>query len=83
MFESKRFLNDHFADPDAVIGLLSAYNLDRPSHDAVKKWFQRQSIPTDWLPVLLCALELDLGDPVRLATYLGGKSGSLKNTAIR
>jgi len=39
----------------------------------VEKWFQRKSVPGEWLAVLLCLLELERGEPVRLAKYLIGE----------
>lgn len=49
---------------------MTVYNLETPQLPAVYKWFQRGTIPSEWLPLLLCVIELDNGEPVRLATYL-------------
>ena len=70
MFDTTRFLNDHFGSPQRVIGFLRAYKLHEPSIETVRKWFQRAAVPSEWLPVLLAVLELDEGHPVSLATYI-------------
>ena len=71
MFDHKRFLDDQFGSPDGVIGTLGAYKIAHPSRDTVRKWFERGGIPALWLPMLLCVLEIENGQPVRLANYLG------------
>lgn len=70
MFDHIRFLNEKFTNPDGVIGLLSLYRLGYPKRDTIRKWFERGGIPSDWLPLLIAVLELDSGEPVRLAPYL-------------
>ncbi len=70
MFASDRFLKENFRDADAIIALLAAYSLKSPTQEAAKKWFQRGSIPSEWLPVLICVLELEQGKPVGLSRYL-------------
>lgn len=71
MFRTKRFLVDHFSAPKGVISFLDAYGAALPKEPTVEKWFQRGSIPSEWLPVLLAYLEIDRGGPVSLIAYLG------------
>ena len=72
VFHTKRFLVDNFATVQGLISFLRAYGVALPKFSAVEKWFQRESIPSDWLPVLLAYLELDQGKPVSLTPYLAG-----------
>lgn len=74
MFQTKKFLTDHFGSVQGVIAFLGAYGAPLPKTAAVEKWFQRESIPSEWLPVLLSYLEIDKGRPIGLAPYLGGGS---------
>lgn len=76
MFKHTHFLKDTFGHPEAIVRILSAYDLPCPRPDTAAKWFQRGSIPSDWLPLILCAVELDRGAPVRLANYveIGGNT---------
>lgn len=74
MFRSKAFLADHFGNAQGVLAFLRAYNGPTPTDAAVLKWFQRGSVPGDWLTVLLCYLELDRGSPVSLVAYLEGRT---------
>ncbi|AKR54370.1 hypothetical protein XM25_00830 [Devosia sp. H5989] len=55
-----------------MLAFLGAYKAPAPKAAAVEKWFQRASVPSDWLPMLLAYLEIDYGGPVRLAPYLEG-----------
>lgn len=70
MFDSVRFLEENFNNADGIVGLLHAYRLDAPQRDTARKWFERGDIPAKWLPLLICVLEIDSGEPVRLAQYL-------------
>jgi hypothetical protein len=70
MFDALRFLQDQFTDADGVLGMLSAYGLPNPPRDTARKWFQRRSVPSEWLPLLICAAELEQGAPVRMAAYI-------------
>lgn len=69
MFEAKRFLTDKFGSAGGVVALLGAYGADVPNRAAVDKWFQRGSIPADWLAVLLAFLEIEDG-PVSMINYV-------------
>lgn len=70
MFRYKAFLTDQLGSRDKVLGLFSAYRLPGPAAAAVEKWFSRERIPSEWLPVILAILELETGKPVRLSSYL-------------
>jgi len=70
MFDASRFLEEHFRDADGVVGLLGAYNLTPPRANTVQKWFQRGSVPSEWLPLLLCVLELENGSAIQIAKYV-------------
>lgn len=71
MFKAKSFLVEMFGNVQGLLSFLGAYDAPLPNAGAVEKWFQRGSIPSDWLPVLLAYLELDRGGPVSLSSYLG------------
>lgn len=70
MFDAGKFLREQFRDAHGVVGTLRAYKLPAPPHDTARKWFERGGVPTDWLPLLLCVLELENGQPTRLANYI-------------
>lgn len=75
MFNSKRFLIEMFGSAQGVLSFLRAYRVPLPGAFAVEKWFQRGSIPSDWLPVLLAYLEIEHGAPISLSAYLVGENG--------
>lgn len=70
MFRYKAFLTEQLGSRDNVLGLFSAYGLTAPAAAAVEKWFSRERIPSEWLPTILAILELEMGKPVRLSSYL-------------
>lgn len=70
MFNAKNFLVEAFQTPTALVAFLRAYGVSPPQLDAVKKWFQRGTIPGEWLPVLLAVLELDSGHPISVQKHL-------------
>lgn len=72
MFDTLRFLKDHFGEPRALVAFLRAYGVDAPPEGTVDKWYRRSAIPSTWLPVLLAYLELDRGAPVSTQPYLKG-----------
>lgn len=59
MFDASRFLTTHFSDADGVIGLLHKHGRDAPPRQNIKRWFERNSLPGDWLAVLIVTLMLD------------------------
>lgn len=73
MFDDSAFLRDNFTNPPGLIAFVSAFQIQPPGRSTVEKWFRRggrASVPGDWLPVLVCLLELDRGRPVSLARYM-------------
>jgi hypothetical protein len=74
MFDAQRFMSDHFRDPDGVVGLFNAFRMDIPPRDTVRKWFERGTIPSSWLPMLIVVAELEAGRPVSLARYVGERT---------
>ena len=70
MFNVDQFLKDKFRDAQGLVAFLQAYGAEAPALGTVIKWFQRSSVPGDWLPVLLAYVELDEGQPVSLIKYL-------------
>jgi hypothetical protein len=70
-FNTEAFLRENFKTPGGLIAFLRLYGADLPLQPAVDKWFQRRSVPSDWLPVLLAYIEIDRGQPVSVAKYLG------------
>lgn len=75
MFDFGRFLRENFSTPTEMLAFLRAYNAPVPSTFTVQKWFQRDTVPSDWFPILLAYLELDRGAPVRLMPYMNMSGG--------
>jgi hypothetical protein len=74
MFETLTFLKENFGSPQNVLALFSFYGFNAPKLSAVEKWFQRGSVPGSYLILLLCIVEMERGEPVRISHYLqGGK----------
>lgn len=71
MFKTKTFLIERFGNVQGLLSFLRAYDAPLPGAPAVEKWFQRESIPSEWLPILLSYLEIEKGAPVSLVSYLG------------
>lgn len=72
MFKHRKFLIEMFGSPQGLLSFLRAYDAKLPGVFAVEKWFKRESVPADWLPILLVYLEIDQGAPVSLSAYLEG-----------
>jgi hypothetical protein len=70
VFDRIKFIDDAQLDPDAIIGMANAANIDVPPRDTLRKWFARGSIPGEWWPVILALLELERGRPVSLLPYI-------------
>lgn len=73
MFNTTEFLRANFGSVDGLLIKVARHG-DVPQREAVSKWFQRKSIPSEWLPVLLHALEREAGEPVSLEPYVEGGS---------
>jgi hypothetical protein len=71
MFNALLFLRENFQTPQNVHAKFLAYEMEAPTLPAIEKWFQRGAIPGSCLPHLLCILELETGEPVRIAKYFG------------
>lgn len=69
MFNTLKFLKDNFGDVDGVIDITEKHWPAQPQREAVRKWFSRESVASDWWPVLLLVLEAHKGRPVSLAPY--------------
>lgn len=69
MFDFRRFLEDSFQTPVALLAFLNAYGVQPPTYGAINKWFTRETIPADWFAIIVALLEFDSG-PVKLAQYL-------------
>ena len=62
MFDTVRFLRENFVDIDGVLHLIQRRaKVEPPQRAAVAKWFQRASVPGEWFPILLLALEAESG----------------------
>ncbi len=61
MRNSAQFLRDHFNDADGVVNLLNLHAGRAPQRAAVIKWFERNSIPGDWWPALIHAVDAEAG----------------------
>jgi len=71
-FNCKRFLRELFGSPQGLLSFLRAYGSASPGAPAVEKWFQRESVPSGWLVILLAYLEVEHGAPISLNAYLEG-----------
>ena len=69
-FQTKKFLTDFWPDANALLAFVEPYGAADLKHQAVYKWYVRESIPSEWLPILLVFIELDHGKPLSLAKYL-------------
>ena len=76
MFNAREFLSDHFTDADGVVGLLGKHGAHIPQREAARKWFERGSLPADWIPVLFFTLEREYGAPISLARYFGDRGNA-------
>ena len=74
MFNFSKFLEDKFQTSPRLVAFLNAYGAPAPAVATADKWFQRSSIPSEWLPVLLAYLEIEEGSPVSLKPYVGGNN---------
>lgn len=65
-FQGKQFLRKFFDGPADLIRVVTGHELGEPNYEMVNKWFQRGKISADWFPLLLCTLEIEHGEPVKL-----------------
>lgn len=71
VFSARRFLTEQFGpNPDVMILDLQKHGEHRPDRDTARKWYERDSMPGDWLAVIVYALELRDGKPPALGPYI-------------
>jgi hypothetical protein len=69
MFDGKKFLIENFHTAQHAKTVLGQYGFS-VSLAAVEKWWQRESVPGTWLPVLIAIKEIETAKPVSVAKYL-------------
>lgn len=70
IFDAKKFLIDEFVDPPSMRAAFNAQPaLPAPNEPTLRKWFQRGSIPSEWLAVLLLMRERQ-NRMVKLSNYV-------------
>ncbi|AUQ95997.1 hypothetical protein PhaeoP66_03255 [Phaeobacter inhibens] len=70
VFDSLRFLRDHFSDMTRFRHTMRLYGFDDLPADTARKWGRRGHVPANWVIRALCVLEIEKGRPVPLAKYL-------------
>jgi hypothetical protein len=74
MFDATRFLTDHFDNVDGVLALLAKHGRTPPKRQTAARWFERGSVPGDWLAVLLVVLDARGYDLSVLAGYVADET---------
>ena len=69
-FSCRRFLKTHFETPDLLLLDLIQFGERRPSREQVRKWFERDSMPGEWLAVILYSMELRDGKMPALGPFV-------------
>jgi hypothetical protein len=69
-FQTKKFLTNFWPKPEDLLAFVVPYGVTNLKPQAVYKWYVRESVPSDWFPILLVFIELDRGAPPSLAEYL-------------
>lgn len=69
-FNAKSFLREQFQTPQNTISQLEAYRMSAPTLAAAAKWFQRGSIPGDYVPLLFAVVEIEHGRPISVVQYI-------------
>lgn len=75
MFDTRRFLADHFSDPDALVALVTDQCGVDLQRETVRKWFTRESVPGEWAFVVVCAIERATGTAPSLSRYMDAAPG--------
>lgn len=70
MFNSTKFLKENFGTIEGVRAYVAAKDLAPPNAKAVEKWFQRNSIPSNWLTMLLRLKERDTGHAISIEPFM-------------
>ena len=69
-FNFKEFLTDKWATPEHLAQFLRTYDVEQPTIHALRKWYDRESVPAEWFAVLVALREMDMGRPLSLAPWL-------------
>lgn len=70
MFNTKRFLQDHFRTPIELVEMFRSYGMTPPREGTASQWFTRASVPSSWFALLLVVLEMHRGGPVSIVEYM-------------
>jgi hypothetical protein len=68
--DAKRFIRVKFGSPARLVSVVKAWGAEPPKVSAALKWYTRNSIPGEWLPVLLAVLELENGEPQSMTEFV-------------
>jgi hypothetical protein len=69
MFDMAKFLRAYWRDEKKLVQFVQVYGLAPPKRMTARKWFDRESVPTDWFATLLVLLEIEHGRPVSLIGF--------------
>ena len=69
MLNQGKFLRRYWSDPERLVHWTRTMGAEPPSVGAANKWFQRESVPTEWFGTLLALLEIERGKPVSLIEF--------------
>ena len=69
MFDTSRFLRAHWTDERTLVQFVAVYGVAPPKPKAVRKWYERRSIPAQWFATLLILLEFERGKPPSLREF--------------
>lgn len=69
MFDGKKFLAENYHSPQHTQTVLSQYGFP-VKVAAVEKWWQRESVPGAWWPVLIAIKEIETGKPFSVVKYI-------------
>ena len=64
-----KFLRAHWSDERKLVQFLVVYGVSPPKRMTARKWFDRESVPSDWFATLLMLLEIERGRPVSLIGF--------------
>lgn len=81
IFDFKRFAAAYFPEGASLALFLNEYGERQASAEMIRKWYERNSIPGEWLAVLLDALERDKGVAQTLGPYINVRTTFPKSKA--
>lgn len=64
------FIANELRTPQNVVSMFSRYNFRPPAYATVEKWFQRKTVPSSALFVILALIELEQGGALSLTRYV-------------